>query len=224
MYVHEERSVSVMQKQYDLKGRQRKELCQLIGEIVGEEVVYLGTPTYAYQIGDVEVDRECRVIGITENIHQAMLQAGFEEVADELSDEDDGLTISVPTISESDLEKLNHLLHAKGDLIKKALKSDQITCYEVDDQLHFPWFDNLPSPEIIQASSLLIIKMIDYVKGRKRISNKPTQTDNDKYSFRVFLLAIGFIGPSYKEMRNILLKDLSGNAAFRYPKESESHE
>ena len=213
-----------MQKQYALKGRQRKELCQLIGEIVGAEVVYLGTPTYAYQIGAIELDRECRVTGITDDIHQAILQAGFEEVVDDLSDEDDGLTISVPTISESDLEKLNHLLQAKGDLIQKALKADQITCYEVGDQLHFPWFDNLPSPEVIQATSLLILKMIDYVKSRQRISSKSTQTDNDKYSFRVFLLAIGLIGPSYKEMRKILLKDLSGNAAFRYPKESESHE
>lgn len=99
-----------MQKQYDLKGRPRKNLCQLISEVIGEEVIYLGAPTYAYQIGDIEVDKECRVTGISEDIHQTILQSGFEEVVENMSDEDDGLTLSVPTISDSDLEKLNHLL------------------------------------------------------------------------------------------------------------------
>ncbi|MGX7140015.1 hypothetical protein ACWOBX_00855 [Facklamia languida] len=214
-----------MQKQYDLNGRQRKDLCQLKGEVVEEEVVYLGTPTYAYQIGDIKVDRECQVTGVSESIHQAILQAGFEEVVENISDEDDdGLTISVPAIDEVNLEKLNHLLQSKSDLIKKALKADQISFYEADGQLHFLWFNHLPSPETIQASSLLITKMIDYVKRREWISNKPTQTDNDKYSFRVFLLSIGLIGPSYKEMRKILLKDLTGNTAFRHPKGSGSDE
>lgn len=48
------------------------------------------------------------------------------------------------------------------------------------------------------------------------VSSKPTETDNDKYAFRCFLLRLGFIGKEYKMARRILLRNLTGNSAFRY--------
>jgi hypothetical protein len=53
-------------------------------------------------------------------------------------------------------------------------------------------------------------------KDAKRISSKPTETDNDKYAFRCFLLRIGFIGKEYKTARKILLRNLTENSAFCY--------
>jgi hypothetical protein len=53
-------------------------------------------------------------------------------------------------------------------------------------------------------------------KDAKRVSSKPTETDNDKYAFRCFLLRIGFIGKEYKTARKILLRNLTGNSAFCY--------
>ena len=44
----------------------------------------------------------------------------------------------------------------------------------------------------------------------------PTETDNDKYAFRCFLLRLGFIGDEYKIARKVLLRNLTGNSAFRY--------
>ena len=41
-------------------------------------------------------------------------------------------------------------------------------------------------------------------------------TDNDKYTFRCFLLRLGFIGNDYKATRKVLLKNLTGNSAFRH--------
>ena len=49
---------------------------------------------------------------------------------------------------------------------------------------------------------------------QKRVSSKPTETDNDKYAFRCFLLRLGFIGKEYKTARKILLRNLTGNSAF----------
>jgi CRISPR/Cas system-associated protein endoribonuclease Cas2 len=44
-------------------------------------------------------------------------------------------------------------------------------------------------------------------------TEKPT--DNEKYAFRCFLLRLGFIGSEYKTYRKILLKNLTGNSAFK---------
>ena len=38
---------------------------------------------------------------------------------------------------------------------------------------------------------------------------------NEKYTFRCFLLRLGFIGDEFKMDRKILLENLSGSSAFR---------
>ena len=38
---------------------------------------------------------------------------------------------------------------------------------------------------------------------------------NEKYTFRCFLLRLGFIGPEYKDERKILLRNLSGSSAYK---------
>ena len=49
----------------------------------------------------------------------------------------------------------------------------------------------------------------------QRVSDHALETDNDKYAFRCFLLRLGFIGGEYKTARKILLRNLTGDAAFR---------
>ncbi|MCD2347198.1 virulence-related protein [Clostridium guangxiense] len=56
-------------------------------------------------------------------------------------------------------------------------------------------------------------------KKIKYSSAKERQTDNEKYTFRTWLLRLGFIGNRYKEARNQLLKNLNGNGSFRNKKE-----
>lgn len=50
---------------------------------------------------------------------------------------------------------------------------------------------------------------------QKRVVAVVAETDNDKYAFRCFLLRLGFIGDKYKIARKVLLKNLTGNSAFR---------
>lgn len=62
-------------------------------------------------------------------------------------------------------------------------------------------------------------------KVQKYASTKVKPTDNEKYTFRTWLLRLGMIGDEYKETRKELLQNLSGNSAFRKPeKEDSSHE
>ena len=60
-------------------------------------------------------------------------------------------------------------------------------------------------------------------RNAKRVVAKETETDNDKYAFRCFLLRLGFIGAEFKTERKILLRNLAGSSAFRggQPKEVE---
>lgn len=47
-------------------------------------------------------------------------------------------------------------------------------------------------------------------------SYRKTQTTNDKYTFRTWLLRLGMIGDEFETARKWLLENLSGDTAFRY--------
>jgi hypothetical protein len=49
----------------------------------------------------------------------------------------------------------------------------------------------------------------------KRSSPRETETANEKYSFRVFLLRLHFIGEAYRVSRKLFLDRLEGNVAFK---------
>jgi hypothetical protein len=84
-----------------------------------------------------------------------------------------------------------------------------------DERIRFPWFDHIPEPEVINAASHLIGKMLAAAKSQKRVTATEKETDNEKYAFRCFLLRLGFIGEEFKETRRTLLRNLTGSAAFR---------
>ena len=47
-----------MEIMYNATGARRKELVKAVAAILGEKPVYLGTPSFAYQVGDIEVTRD----------------------------------------------------------------------------------------------------------------------------------------------------------------------
>ena len=47
------------------------------------------------------------------------------------------------------------------------------------------------------------------------LNSKEKPAENEKYTFRCFLLRLGFIGNEYKHERKILLKNLTGSSAFK---------
>lgn len=70
-------------------------------------------------------------------------------------------------------------------------------------------------PGMILAFTHLAAAMAQQAREQKRISPKETIEENEKYYMRIWLLRLGFGGKEGKEMRDLLMKKLKGNSAFR---------
>jgi len=129
-----------------------------------------------------------------------------------------GLTISLPRegMTDAAIENLRRLITNKEILIKKALGLDSLPIEADDNVISFPWYDNMPSSEVLKAVSTLVAKLVGMAKNQKRVNAKAEEpVENMKYSFRCLLLRLGFIGPEYKDVRSTLLKNFSGSGAFK---------
>ena len=73
----------------------------------------------------------------------------------------------------------------------------------------------ISDPDMIKAFTHLAAAMVQQAKEQKRISPKETIEENEKYYMRIWLLRLGFGGAEGKEIRDLLLKNLKGNSAFR---------
>ncbi len=56
---------------------------------------------------------------------------------------------------------------------------------------------------------------------QQRAMRTKTHSDNEKYTFRTWLLRLGLIGDEFKTARQHLLKDLEGNIAWRDPAQAQ---
>ena len=67
----------------------------------------------------------------------------------------------------------------------------------------------------LKAYIQLCLAMSQLAKMVRTASPKPQQTDNDKYAMRCWMLRLGFIGEEFATAREILLRNMEGNAAWR---------
>ena len=58
--------------------------------------------------------------------------------------------------------------------------------------------------------------------NQKFASPKKTVSENEKYTFRVWLLRLGLIGDEFKTARKHLLDNLEGNIAWKSPEQAEA--
>ena len=209
----------------------KKETIKKLEAQTGLKAVYQGAPSFAYRIGDYIVDRDGNVTKEQTTVE---------------------VTIPRTHITAEGLKNLIYMIAAKGELISKAtggeFKVDReliedlavAKIYEVEsimrvlekspgelkglkiesDQITFTGFpQNDDSQSYIKLAGL----MNDFCTKQKRVNAKPAVTDNDKYTFRCFLISIGMKGVEYKEDRKALLKNLEGNGAFRTQEQAEKH-
>lgn len=217
---------------YNRTGTDRKSLIAAIADITGAEAKYLGAPSFAYQVDYFTIDRNGVVTfddradsEEVENLIERLASMGFEAApvereADTGAEQPvahDGLTIQMPadSFTPEALNNLHSLIAAKGRLIRKALGVDLLPVQVEADTVSFPWFSGEVTGEEAKAYTHLIAALCDMARNQKRITAKEKDTDNDKYAFRCFLLRLGFIGAEYKEERKILLRNLTGNGAFK---------
>ena len=61
----------------------------------------------------------------------------------------------------------------------------------------------------------LCLALSQMAKEVRTASSKPQQNENPKYAMRTWLLRLGFIGDEFETAREMLTKNLQGDAAFR---------
>lgn len=104
-------------------------------------------------------------------------------------------------------EFFKRLGEAGGPTINRGLsiEKEKIT-------VSFPYTEN---SEITRAYADLVSLMNKTALTKKRISKDKVPTENEKYTFRVWLIHLGMNGTVYKDTRKVLLKNMPGNGAFR---------
>ena len=72
----------------------------------------------------------------------------------------------------------------------------------------------------VRAQLVLALAIANAAATKKFCSPQVSQSDNMRYSFRVWLLNLGLIGEEFKNCRMHLLKHLTGNIAWRHPEDA----
>lgn len=230
-----------MEIKYKVIGSRRKQMAHKIAEITGQECRYLFLPTYAYEIGDFRVEKDGTLVipdSADENLVELVLQeiekAGFvreaeisipepeehEEEKAEVNTNSLSVSVHESMFDERIYANLDRLIENKAVILKHAFRTDSLEYYVNEDKVEFPWF-NPEEPEDGKAYCEFITALIEMLRNQKRINNKPETSDNEKYTFRCFLLRLGFIGAEHKQTRKVLLRNLEGSSAFRHGGEEE---
>lgn len=214
---------------FTLESKQRPKLAQEIGNILGTVPHYERVPSCAYDIVGYRLDKE-GVLHIpegaeetTKDLIRQLRERGFQddaEITEEVPVQQDKRTIVIPreSLTDTTLENLQKITANKQTLFQRAFRMDSTEIEITDEKINFTWFPYTTDSDEIAAYTQFITGLCDMAKDAKRVSSKPTETNNDKYAFRCFLLRLGFIGKEYKTARKILLRNLTGNSAFRYGK------
>ena len=227
-----------IQYSYNLTGKKRKEFVQAISDILGKPAVYQKAPTFAYAIGLYNVDKN-GVLSCTENvspdelerlINQLKEHGYISESSEEISTEnveqeserspgaennesnnetvdDNTFIVEIPKtgFSEEALERLT-----------KIIGTDHLSVIIDESRLRFPWFTLHGLDGEADAYHRLISALCEMAKKQKRVITKECSMENEKFTMRLFLIRLGFIGDEYKAARKILLRNLSGNGSWRY--------
>ncbi len=109
----------------------RKSLVKTLSEHFGERAVYLGPPSFAYQIGSITVDRESKVIFEDESMEDDVRRVLFQndvtvtEETQETPQEESGseaeIKIPIGEMTPQGIINLINMMHSKQYLINRAV-------------------------------------------------------------------------------------------------------
>ncbi len=222
---------------FNVSGEIRKKMVNAIEKETGIKAVYLGVPSFAYQVGnykigkngelkfndELSIDETSTIINacvLATGNHPEELDNNATEEVKEPQMEDVGLIVAIP-LSKVKVENLEAILTSKAGLIKKALDVSELPIMVDEEKVSFPWFTESLDEERIQAYTKFITALCKMSITQKRVQAKEKEVDNEKYAFRCFLLRLGFIGDEYKLDRKLLLKNLKGSASFKSGQKGE---
>lgn len=231
-----------MEIKYNLTGTERKALVKAVSNIIGEKSKYLGAPSFAYQIGDdctVTSDGTLKISSDTDNdkvehLLEKLYECGYETENDENVDIADpnkdfesetiGCSIGLPIAKLSDkpcndkiIANLKAIIAGKMTLFQKAVGTDKELKVEWNkDEIWFDWFDSVIPNEKLGLYISLFKALYQMAEKAVRVNTKDKPVDNEKFAMRTFLNRIGLSGMEYKPLRKELMRNLSGDGAFRY--------
>ena len=234
-----------MQIKYNVSGKQRKELVSAISELTGHASKYLGAPGFIYSVGPFTIHPD-GMVNIPNTLGEETANSLVASLAEKGFAGENDMSIEVAAVSSTieareritpirpmdgltatAIENLKRLIASKDTLLRKSLGADELTIQlePTAQRILFPnWLPLTEDFDELAAYNGLIDAMLDMAKTQKRVTAVERDADNEKYAFRCFLLRLGFIGSEYKAARKILLRNLTGNGAFKAPHEVEAAE
>ena len=201
----------------------RKELVKALSEIIGIPAVYQFMPTCAYKIGECYTVTKSGNLEIsdqadhkeTERLLAELASRGYA-VPDTTDPESKGLTVQMPAdfFTEHTLGNLRQICENKVALFQAAFQTDCLDIIPSDEKVEFPWF-TVEQDGDADAYCTFISMLCEFAKNQSRINRKPDTSDNPKYTMRCFLIRLGMVGAEFKTARKVILRNLTGNSAFR---------
>lgn len=196
----------------------RGELAKVIGEHFNEQVIYMRMPTMNFKVGEFTINREGNIDfeddAIAEELRQFLNESGYEldeETQNEPPQEKSKIVISVEDLN---VENLKRIVESKQKLIEKSLGIPLATIEADIDFVTFDWLPDNCDEDTETAVRELINGICKLSKDLKKVTAKSRDVENEKYTFRCFLLRLGLKGDEHKKTRKILLKNLGGCSAF----------
>ena len=187
---------------FHLTGEKRKALVNTISEIIGIQAVYQFMPTCAYKIGEYYTVTKEGNLEISDSADSKETEHLTEELKKRGYDipTENRLTIQMPAdfFDEHTLSNLRQICENKAALF----------------QVEFPWF-KVEQDGDADAYCTFISMLCEFAKNQSRINRKPDTSDNPKYTMRCFLIRLGMVGAEFKAARKAILRNLTGNSAFR---------
>ena len=208
---------------FHLTGENRKTLVNTISKIIGIQAVYQFMPTCAYKIGECYTVTKEGNLEIsdsadkkeTEHLMEELKKRGYD-VPDTAEPESTKLTVQMPAdfFTEHTLGNLQQICENKATLFKAAFQTDSLDIISSDEKVEFPWF-KVEQDGDADACCTFISMLCEFAKNQSRINRKPDTSDNPKYTMRCFLIRLGMVGAEFKVARKVILRNLTGNSAFR---------
>ena len=207
--------------EYNVSGEKRKQLVRAMSEILGEDAVYQGAPSFAYRVDGYTVSRNGLVTcpdtathAEIEQLTAALRERGF--VPENVEDDSPVFTVELPRAGFTPvaLDNLKKIVASKAELFKRAIGTDTLEIVVAEDKVRFPWFTFHGLEGEADAYTKLIAGICDMAKRQKRVVARERHITNYKFTMRVFLIRLGFIGPEYQTARTLLLRNLTGNSSW----------
>jgi hypothetical protein len=224
----------------------RKPLIAALERETGKTAVYCGAPTFRYQVGDCTVlrDGSLEVADADTDLINRLSREGLIEQPQNIQD---GILFPLEKFTGRALANLVFMFAAKGAMINKAIGTPEafhmsaalVRKLQVEkpstrsefmavihdcggrDAMKGLWisaeeiiFTGFPDNEACRALAELMAHTS--INSQWIKAKEPTVT-NEKYSFRVWLTSIGMNGKQYGAARAELLKNFTGDGAFRTP-------